>query len=118
LVTWLVAASLAVTVVGGGSLLMTRQNAPTVVANAGRPEAGQQSTERVDNSAGAPLAPAPEERATVSAPAPARTLVLAADVAGLSDGNLVQLMNDMDGFDALPASEPEPVISVDSGDSL
>jgi hypothetical protein len=24
----------------------------------------------------------------------------------------------MDGFDALPGSEPDPVISVDSGDSL
>jgi hypothetical protein len=118
LVTWLVAASLAVTVVGGGSLLMTRQNAPAVVANAGRPDTGRQTIERVDNSPIAPLAPAPDERVAASAPAPARTLALAADVDGLSDGNLVQLMNDMDGFDALPASEPEPVISVDSGDSL
>jgi hypothetical protein len=33
----------------------------------------------------------------------------------LSDGNLAQLMNEMTSFDALPASEPEPVISVDSG---
>jgi hypothetical protein len=45
-------------------------------------------------------------------------LALAADADGLSDGSLVQLMNDMDGFDALPGSEPDPVISVDSGDSL
>jgi len=27
-------------------------------------------------------------------------------------------MNDMNRFDALPGSEPDPVISVDSGDSL
>jgi hypothetical protein len=45
-------------------------------------------------------------------------LALAAEADGLSDGGLVQLMNDMDTFDALPGSEPEPVISVDSGDSL
>jgi hypothetical protein len=45
-------------------------------------------------------------------------LALAADADGLSDGGLVQLMNDMDNFDALPASEPDPVLSVDSGDSL
>jgi hypothetical protein len=43
---------------------------------------------------------------------------LSTDVDNLSDGNLVQLMNEMDRFDALPAAEPEPVISVDSGDSL
>ena len=45
-------------------------------------------------------------------------LALAAEADGLSDGGLVQLMNDMDTFDALPGSEPDPVISVDSGDSL
>src|SRR5438477_372370 len=38
------------------------------------------------------------------------------DVEGLSDRNLVQLMNEMNDFDALPVSEPEPVLSVDSGD--
>jgi len=47
-----------------------------------------------------------------------RALALAADVDGLSDGGLVQLMNEMDRFDALPTAEPDPVISVDSGDSL
>jgi hypothetical protein len=46
------------------------------------------------------------------------TFALASDVASLSDGDLVQLMNDMDDFDALPAAEPDPVIAVDSGDSL
>jgi hypothetical protein len=42
-------------------------------------------------------------------------LAVAADVDGLSDGNLVQLMSDMNRFDALPATESDPVISVDSG---
>ena len=44
-------------------------------------------------------------------------LALAADVDGLSDGDLALLMDEMNRFDALPASEPDPVISVDSGDT-
>jgi anti-sigma factor RsiW len=116
LVSWLVAASLAVTVVGVGSLLVTRQiarKAPAAVTTARVPD--QIATE-----------PAPvgsKARATVASPdviistAQPRThaLALAADVDGLSDGNLMQLMNEMNRFDALPASEPDPVISVDSG---
>ncbi len=49
-----------------------------------------------------------------------RSLALAstADLSDLSDGNLQQLMNEMGNFDALPASELEPVIAVDSVDSL
>jgi hypothetical protein len=62
------------------------------------------------------VAPRPSLQ-SVGAPHP-HALALAADADGLSDGSLVQLMNDMDGFDALPGSEPDPVISVDSGDSL
>jgi hypothetical protein len=34
----------------------------------------------------------------------------------LSDGSLVQLMDDMTAFDGLPAAEPEPMLTVDSGD--
>jgi anti-sigma factor RsiW len=87
LVSWLVAATLAITVVGVGSMLVTKPEAavaPTVVAVATR--------------------------------APA--LALGADVDGLSDGNLVQLMNDMNRFDALPATELDPVIPVDTGDNI
>jgi anti-sigma factor RsiW len=87
LVSWLAAATLAITVVGVGSLLVRPQDAavaPTPVAIATRPPA----------------------------------LALAADVDGLSDGNLVQLMNDMNRFDALPATELDPVIPVDTGDSI
>jgi anti-sigma factor RsiW len=41
-------------------------------------------------------------------------LTLASGLDGLSDGELVQLMNEMNGFDALPASEPEAVFAVDA----
>ena len=87
LVSWLVAASLAISVVGVGSVLMTPQDAA--------------------------IAPTP---VAVAMRAPA--LALAADVDGLSDGNLVQLMNDMNRFDALPATELDPVMPVDTGDNI
>jgi hypothetical protein len=45
-------------------------------------------------------------------------LALATAVDGLSDNNLRQLMDDLNNFDALPATEPGPVISVDNGDGL
>jgi hypothetical protein len=65
----------------------------------------------------APESVVPRTVVPVVAPNP-HALALAADADGLSDGSLVQLMNDMDGFDAVPGSEPDAVISVDSGDSL
>jgi anti-sigma factor RsiW len=116
LVTWLVAASLALVVAGGGSVLVTRQRAASVVAGAGSVTSVQPSIAKVASATTNPESVARVQRLTPTAPA--RTLALAADVDGLSDGSLVQLMTDMDGFDALPAAEPEPVISVDSGDSL
>jgi anti-sigma factor RsiW len=85
--SWLVAATVAIAVVGGGSLVVMRQNVP--------PSSAAVST----------------SQPAVHTPA----LALAADVDGLSDGHLTQLMDEMNRFDALPASEPEPVISVDSG---
>ena len=118
-VSWLVAASLVLVVLGGGSVLMIQSKGsrganpavfsqvPNTVAKV--PEATKLS---------------PPESIVVSGPdVPVvlphpHALALAADADGLSDGSLVQLMNDMDGFDALPGSEPDPVISVDSGDSL
>jgi anti-sigma factor RsiW len=86
-VSWLVAATL-VAIVGVGSLVVMRPDEQ------------------------------PGSTAVVTAqPSAARTpsLALATDVDGLSDGHLAQLMDEMNRFDALPASEPEPVISVDSG---
>lgn len=53
------------------------------------------------------------EAASVSVPA-SGGLALASGLDGLSDGELVQLMNDMTSFDALPASEPEAVFAVDT----
>jgi len=114
--SWLVAASVAVVVLGGGSILLQsngslvsrsrgQQPAPTI---AKVPEATKPVLEPV-------LPPKIEQPAIAPHP---HALALAAEADGLSDGGLVQLMNDMDGFDALPASEPDPVISVDSGDSL
>src|SRR5688572_11632992 len=58
----------------------------------------------------AEVAPAP---ASASAPR-ANSLALASGLDGLSDDELVQLMNEMDTFDALPASEPEAVFAVDA----
>lgn len=43
-----------------------------------------------------------------------RGLALASGLDGLSDGSLVQLMNEMNNFDALPASEPEAVFAVEA----
>lgn len=123
MVSWLVAASLALVAVGGGSVLVQSNGSPKsgpptyqppVTTVARKPEA----------TTPAPRGPAvakPDEHElvvpTTVAPNP-HGLALAADAQGLSDRGLVQLMNDMDSFDALPTSEPDPVISVDSGDSL
>ena len=54
------------------------------------------------------------EVATPSAVASAASpngFALASGLDGLSDGSLVQLMNEMNNFDALPASEPEAVFA-------
>ena len=111
-VTWLLAASLVLAAIGGGSALIGKYrggNTPSVATTIAR----QPITSPT---------PAPRESIAASAnnatrvPVGTRGLALAADVEGLSDGNLVQLMNDMNDFDALPVSEPEPVLSVDSGD--
>jgi anti-sigma factor RsiW len=113
MVQWLVAAAVAIVLVGG-SVLMTRQKATdSLVVGPGVAPSGA-----VAESNTATTIPAPVNSPTSSAPStPAHThaLALAADVDGLSDGSLVQLMSEMNRFDALPASESDPVISVDSG---
>ena len=119
-VQWLVAAAAALVVVVGGSMLIARQasSPPQVVVTDTLPASVIRNTDTaapsrpvgvdVDTPLGSRAVPVAHPRA----------LALASDVENLSDGNLVQLMNDMDRFDALPAAEPDPVISVDSGDSL
>ena len=117
LVSWLVAASLVIAFVSGGSLLVMRNNVtrgPIAVATSEPP--GQVPTQPapVDSVAPAPVT-SPN---TVVASAQPHALALAADVDDLSDGSLVQLMDEMNRFDALPASEPDPVISVDTSYNL
>jgi len=63
------------------------------------------------------------EQARIGDSAPAHSLALTSGLEELSDGGLVQLMNEMSTFDALPANEPEPVFTEDAstpmdGDSL
>jgi anti-sigma factor RsiW len=117
-VSWLVAASLAVVVVGGGSLLVMqpRSVTPAVAVDiSGSAPAIPGTVETVAPTVVKPVTPLPTM--ATAAPHP-HALALAADVDGLSDGSLVQLMNEMNRFDGLPASEPDPVISVDSGTNL
>jgi anti-sigma factor RsiW len=116
--SWLVAATLALFVVGGGSVLMTRQNSSGTSVKAPAVDSGA-PVATTQQSAPSRLAVAtPNPKTTEPASSHPHAIALAAEADGLSDRGLVQLMNDMDTFDALPGSEPDPVISVDSGDSL
>ena len=99
---WLVAAGFIVALVGGGSLLMLRQD--KVATSPG--VAG------VTESRGQQVGTAPDAMATEAAP----SLAFAGSVDDLSDSSLVQLMADMSQFDALPATEPEPVFAMDGGE--
>jgi anti-sigma factor RsiW len=122
LVSWLVAASLALVVVGGGSVLIQSNGAPRLGSTAPRPVVATtipKSSGAIASASTEPVVVTKVEESSTIAARP-HALALAAEADGLSDGNLVQLMNDMDRFDALPAAEPDPVISVsvDSGDSL
>ena len=117
MVSWLVAAGLMLAVVGGGSLVMSnRSSTPVspiaaVIADSNKVVV---APPRSNNG----VAAAGEARPGVAIEAQPHALALASNVDELSDGNLQQLMTDMDEFDALPPAEPEPVLSVDSGDSL
>jgi hypothetical protein len=115
-VSWLVAASLALVVASGGSLLLQQR------VSAPRPVAPGESASTVAPGAGKATSIAPDRVAPSASgsgvQARPHALALANDVEGLSDGDLRQLMSDMGRFDALPAPEPEPVISVDTGDGL
>lgn len=115
-VSWLVAASFAVVVLGGGSLLMIQQrpSGPSFAA-ANQPA----RTGSTLSPAASGVAVSAKVAATAASTEPrTHALAMASGVDGLSDTNLRQFMTDMDTFDALPATEPEPVLSVDNGDSL
>ncbi len=116
LVSWLVAATVAVAVVGVGSMLVTKQGATTVPTSVATtlPSATipAQSTPVASKTPGTGASSAV---GIATQPSHTHALAVAADVDGLTDGNLAQLMSDMNRFDALPATESDPVISVDSG---
>ena len=117
-VSWLVAASLLVVVLGGGSLLMI-QNKPTIgpVGTVDRSATPVGASTQIAK-AGGVVSNVPPTVAGNSTKPTTHALALASGVDGLSDNNLRQLMDDMNNFDALPAIEPGPVISVDNGDGL
>ena len=117
MVSWLVAAALAVVVIGGGSLVLMRPNAGNVQSSVASTQQPPPPTPTESTSAvsGMRNGGTSVKTAVATAPPRPRALALAANVDDLSDGDLVQLMNDMSRFDALPASEPDPVIPVDSG---
>ncbi len=111
-VSWLVAASFLVVLAGGGSLLVVQQKdsvAPYASVSPRRP--ADVAPARVTN-------PSPGGAAVASVgQSAAHALALGTGVETLSDNDLRQLMTDMGNFDALPASEPEPVMNVDNGDT-
>jgi anti-sigma factor RsiW len=113
-VSWVVAASMLIVIAGGGSLLLAPRNQTRVAL---RPSV-EQSTRSAAITA-PPAAHLPDEQSTTvaSVEQPAQVLAVGG-VDGLSDGDLRQLMDDMNTFDALPAPEPEPVISIDATDTL
>src|SRR6476620_8856306 len=115
MVSWLVAAGVALAIVGGGTMMISNQSrTPTSVASSAAPDSQLQPPVFVTP----PDSVVPVRVGSPPAATPTLALASSADVSSLSDGDLQQLMNDMDEFDALPAAEPEPVIAVDSGDSI
>ena len=110
-VSWLVAASFLVVIAGGGSLLVVQQRdsaAPYATISSQR-----------GNVVPRPVTVSPgggNDVATVEQPV-VHTLALGTGVETLSDNDLRQLMTDMDSFNVLPASEPEPVMNVDNADN-
>jgi anti-sigma factor RsiW len=111
-VSWLVAASFLLVIAGGGSLLVVQQkDAVTPYATA----TPSQRANIIPRPVTVPSAGA-NDVAAVERPV-VHTLALASGVETLSDNDLRQLMTDMDSFNVLPASEPEPVMNVDNGDN-
>ena len=106
---WLVAATVGVLLIVGGTLLKNRQESesPNRVGTA-----PLDSQTMIAESA----PPVPDIGRVLSQPAHTPALALVADVQELSDGNLQQLMSELDDFDALPNSEPEPVFAVDTSE--
>jgi hypothetical protein len=117
-VSWLVAASVAIALVGGGSLVIARRDAvngqpgvaitPSITSTPAQPTSEPSGTKTV----------LPSQTTVASTEPHTHALALAADVGGLTDGHLEQLMTEMAQFDALPATEADPVIFLDSSYNL
>jgi anti-sigma factor RsiW len=119
MVSWLVAAGFALAVVGGGSVVMSNQSRSTAtVASAVTPAPSSQAPVGSATPDSMVAMPGYAQVVVTSGSTPTLALASSADLSSLSDDDLVQLMDDMGNFDALPAAEPEPVIAVDTGDSL
>lgn len=110
-VSWLVAASFLVVIAGGGSLLVVQQKDSVA------PYATVTPSKRVDRVPTPVAVPSAGVNKVASVEQPVHALALGTGVETLSDNDLRQLMTDMDSFDVLPASEPEPVLNVDNGDN-
>jgi hypothetical protein len=109
LTEWLVAAAVGVLLIGAGTVLKDRQQSeryPTVAIDSPPSVNLPESVALVE--------PTPDLAGIQATQTPA--LTLAADVRDLSDGNLQQLMDELENFDALPNSEPEPVFAVDTSE--
>ena len=107
-VQWLVAATVGALLIGGGAMLRNRQ--------ANQPD--RRVVLAVDSSPVIVAESVPSRELGVALPRVRHTpaLSLAADVQELSDGNIQQLIDEMDNFDALPNAEPEPVLAVDTNE--
>jgi len=111
-VSWLVAASFLVVIAGGGSLLVVQQK------DSAAPYATVTPSQRVNVAPEPVIVPSAEGNDIASVEQPVvHALALGAGVETLSDNDLRQLMTDMDSFNVLPASEPEPVMNVDNVDN-
>ena len=106
---WLVAATVGVLLIGAGTMLKNRPSAERYPSVAIDSPASINVPESVSLSGSTP-----DLAAGQAAHAPA--LALVADVQELSDGNIQQLMDELENFDALPNSEPEPVFAVDTSE--
>jgi hypothetical protein len=115
-VSWLVAATMAIALIGGGSLVLARRDVPPAVVITDPPVSNPSPTGPEPTSTSRSGSPA--ETNLPAAASHTHALALAADVGGLSDGNLEQLMTEMAQFDALPATEADPVIFVDTSYNL
>jgi len=108
LLDWRVAASIAVLLVGGGSVFLMRANRadhqstviPPIVA-----------TEVSHAGASTTVANHVAQHESTTAATPARTeLSAGGEVSDLSESDLRALLHDLNGMDAVPSTDPEPVV--------